>query len=536
MWERYQRAQPPESFEVPAIDVRSSGNVEQGVDDLACHEVAVPRSSTGLSEAVSSIHRAEATLAETLNLGLSNGTVLALRPSLEEMSTYVLLEQETWFEKELAFLPYVLKPGMRAIDIGANVGIYSLAMARLVAPGSVYAYEPGAEPRRLLERSRDLNHASNLEIFPMALSDSERDGHLAHGASSELSTLAEDGAGERVAITTLDAEEMRLQWSPPDFVKIDAEGEEERILAGGRSFFIRHSPLVMFEIRSGDEVSGSLQSVFPMLGYGLYRLLTGLPVLVPIESGEHVDHGELNILAAKPERAAMLAQAGLLIESKVDWRPSPNSRCEPLSLLMAQGFASALKPVWESGGTIDPDYCEALAAYEVWRRPDVPLPQRCAALDYAFRQMCTLCERAANFARLSTLARMAWEAGKRGVCARALRDFIGELERRTLQFSEPFWPACPRFDALPPGGQAGAWFVASVIEQHERVRAFSSYFEDDSSGLDWLCQQSFASVEMERRRVLIAARNQRKVEVSERLHIETSDHLNAEVWRLGSIL
>src|SRR5262249_1751630 len=65
---------------------------------------------------------------------LSNGITLAVPPSLQSVTTYVLLEQETWFEKELALLPHVLRPGMTAIDIGANLGIYALPMPRLVAP------------------------------------------------------------------------------------------------------------------------------------------------------------------------------------------------------------------------------------------------------------------------------------------------------------------------------------------------------------------------------------------------------------------
>ena len=196
-------------------------------------------------------------------LHLSNGVTLAVPASLQAITTYVILEQETWFEKELAFLPHLLKPGMTAIDIGANLGIYSLAMARLVAPGKVFAYEPASEPRALLERSRELNGASNLEISAAALSDSQREGHLAFGASSELNALADAGPGERVPITTLDLEEAKHGWPAPDFVKIDAEGEEERVLAGGAKFFAHHSPLVMFEIKAGNVINENLLSIFP---------------------------------------------------------------------------------------------------------------------------------------------------------------------------------------------------------------------------------------------------------------------------------
>jgi FkbM family methyltransferase len=98
----------------------------------------------------------------------------------------------------------------------------------------------------------------NLIISPLALSDREREGLLVFGASSELNALGDSGPGEPVRITSLDNESAARGWPSPDFVKIDAEGEEERILAGGRNFFVRYSPLIMFEIRAGDKVKAGI--------------------------------------------------------------------------------------------------------------------------------------------------------------------------------------------------------------------------------------------------------------------------------------
>ena len=70
-----------------------------------------------------------------LILRMADGTHIAVPASLDSITTYVILEQEKWFEKEIAFVAAFLKPGMTAIDIGANLGVYSLPMARLVAPG-----------------------------------------------------------------------------------------------------------------------------------------------------------------------------------------------------------------------------------------------------------------------------------------------------------------------------------------------------------------------------------------------------------------
>ena len=207
---------------------------------------------------------------------------LAVPASLQSITAYVLLEQERWFEKEMDFLRHWLRPGMTVIDIGANLGVYSLPMARLVGrTGHVFAYEPGSETRALLERSRELNAAVNLDILPFALSDREREGRLVFGGSSELNALGDSGVGETVRITSLDSEDAARGWPSPDFIKIDAEGEEERILAGGRNFFARHSPLIMFEIKAGDKVNEQLRALFPAIGYRLFRQLGGAPILVP---------------------------------------------------------------------------------------------------------------------------------------------------------------------------------------------------------------------------------------------------------------
>src|ERR1051325_6856119 len=75
---------------------------------------------------------------------------LAVPADLSAMSTYVLLEQEAWFEKEPTFLRRWLKPGMTAIDIGANLGVYALPMARLVRPrgrGVAHRAGPGGGGR-----------------------------------------------------------------------------------------------------------------------------------------------------------------------------------------------------------------------------------------------------------------------------------------------------------------------------------------------------------------------------------------------------
>jgi FkbM family methyltransferase len=473
---------------------------------------------------------------ETLTLETSDGYKVVTPASLDSVTTYVLLEQETWFEKELPFLRHILRPGMTAIDIGANLGIFSLAMAKLVGPtGRVFAYEPASEPRTLLEQSRTLNGVENLEIISAALSDGEREGHLVFGQSSELNALGEGGAGERVRITSLDLEAAAHDWKLLDFIKIDAEGEEERVLAGGKELLAKHSPLVQFEVKAGAEVDMRLRNLLPQLGYNVYRLLVGAPILVPLKNDELDRHFEINLFAAKPDRAASLVQQGLLVGRVPEWSPKDESG-EGLKLLLAQPCGALMTAAGiDANVSLDPDYAQCLDAYAVWRSSKAPLPERCGALAFAFRGLQALRAKGETASRMSTLARVAAEFGQRTACFETTSAILDALRQGAIKLNEPFWPATARFDTFSPPGQIGQWFAMATAETDEYARGFSSMFIDPSARVNWMAKHPLGKVEMERRRMLVAARAGEQPPITPRLCERAADHLNAGIWRTGKV-
>ncbi|MFZ1964668.1 MAG: FkbM family methyltransferase [Roseiarcus sp.] len=472
----------------------------------------------------------------TLEVRLRDGMTIAAPATLSAITSYVLLEQEQWFEKEIDLLRGFLRPGMNAVDIGANLGLYSLPMARLVGPGGrVFAYEPGTEARQLLERSRALNGVDNLEIVGAAVSDREREGRLAFAASSELRALATADDGEPVHITSLDVESGARAWPSIDFVKIDAEGEEERIIAGGRTFFAEHSPLTMFEIKAGDKVNERLLELFPTLGYRVFRLLPGAPILVPQDASQPMDGYELNLFAAKPDRVSALSRQRLLAETIPQWTPGAGDRRRAAAFWRRQEFASPATVSRSNGVSPETGYQDCLAAYAVWRSPDRSVATRCAALAFALQNLRFLCARACTAERASTWARVAWEWGARSECVAVLRQLLPMLQRTPFPLSEPFWPASPRFDDIAPGSQPKDWFAVAAAEQFERTFSFSSAFGGASPALSWLCRQNLVSAEMERRRILLAARAGQRPVVPERLRVIAPDNCNAEIWRAGLV-
>jgi hypothetical protein len=179
-------------------------------------------------------------------------------------------------------------------------------------------------------------------------------------------------------------------------------------------------------------------------------------------------------------------------------------------------------------------YRDALAAYAAWRNTELGVARRCAAIRLSCEILLKLCEQAPSAARLSTLARVGWEAGRRSVTVVALRSLLSNAQRG-LRIDEPFWPACPRFDVIVPGNPWTNWFMASAFEQYERSKNLSSFYGASGIDLDWLCGSPYSSPEMQRRRVLQAWRSGRSVPVPVELGVASAENVNAALWRSGDL-
>jgi FkbM family methyltransferase len=460
---------------------------------------------------------------------IADGTQVVVPATLRSMTAYVAIEQEDWFEKEIGFIRRWLRPGMRAIDIGAGHGLYSLTMARLVGrTGGVWAFEPASVAAAMLRQSVALNDFSHHATIAAALSDAPGRAWLGFAGSGELNALGADphAAGEDVAVTTLDAEDERQRWGSPDFVKIDAEGQEAKIVAGGARFFARHAPLVMFEVKANTVVDLAAAHALRAMGYDIYRLVPGGPMLVPHAPDAPLDGYELNLFAARRTRAASLAAAGLLVRPGEEER-LPASR-DGLALLHAQPFAAAFAQ-WRNAAP-SRDYREALDRYAAWRDATLPPAARYASLRQAVALLSGPCAAAPGLATLSSLARAATEAGERRRAVAAGRQFLSDV-RANRELDEPLWPAWPGFDAIVPGAPAIEWAVAAAATGFEQLHAFSTYFVPPTEALEWLCASRFATAAMIRRRVLPRARAARNWTLHALLARPAPDHRNAALWR-----
>jgi FkbM family methyltransferase len=476
---------------------------------------------------------------EAISIRVRGGGLVSVPASASYLSTYVLLEQEDWFEKEIAFARRFLGPGMRAIDVGANYGCYSVAMGRAVGPGgALWLYEPTAMTCAYLRRTLALNAITWAQAHQLALSDHAGSGLLSVGNNSELNTLEHRGDGaevdEAVSLITLDQARLAHSIEAVDFVKLDAEGEEMRIVAGGKDFFRCEDPLVMFEVKHGAATNAELPGAFERLEYRIYRLVGPDALLIPVHANEQLDGFELNLFACKARRAERLAAAGHLIEvtdSMAESRPGAG-----LELWRRQPFASTIAAAVT---TREPLYARSLDHYALWRDGTRAPKERYAALLSALRDLIELVGRAPSVSRLLTLARVAREAGARAVAVQALQRIVESLGRGARhELNEACWPALERYDALAPISGVGDLLSASAAEAHVVCASFSGYFTGPTALglLDWLHRSGYASAPMDRRRELQAlfAGRQRAVEGSPRLLQAAEDNLNPHLWAGGS--
>ena len=221
---------------------------------------------------------------------------------------------------EFAFLDRVLKPGMVFIDVGANDGYYTLFAARRVGPtGLVVAAEPSSRERAHLQRNLGRNGLDNVTVVPAAIGAASglADLHLAHGVHAGHNTLgafAHDdvvrASLERVAIEPLDSVVSRLGLARVDFVKIDVEGAEARVVAGATDVLEKMRPILLLEVNDkalraqGNCADTLLETLRDRFGYRVFVFSSATGLLEAWPSGNALSS---NVVAIPEQRVAELA-------------------------------------------------------------------------------------------------------------------------------------------------------------------------------------------------------------------------------------
>jgi FkbM family methyltransferase len=185
-----------------------------------------------------------------LTTRLSNGAVVKGKNRAGYGGRGVFVYRDK-IEREFEHIERFVEPGAVFVDIGANTGIYTMKVAKhLAGTGTVIAVEPFAEMAGQLASTVAANRFSNVRIRNYAVSDGfgPTDFWLNNDQPNSFS-LNRYNATRKVSVfrVTLDQICDWEQIDRLDYIKVDAEGAEKRIVAGGSQSIQRYLPIIQVE-------------------------------------------------------------------------------------------------------------------------------------------------------------------------------------------------------------------------------------------------------------------------------------------------
>jgi FkbM family methyltransferase len=169
--------------------------------------------------------------------------------------------------------------GMYVLDIGANIGCHTLPLAKIVGEqGKVFAFEPMSRAFSKLKQNVGLNSFKNIVLEKIAFSDVSQKKDSIHFRSSwPLDSIEVDKQKEKeeVEFTTLDDYVKKNNIQRIDFMKLDVDGYECKIVKGGMNALKKFRPMMIIELGIstlkgvGDEPDKLIDSLMS-LGYSFF--------------------------------------------------------------------------------------------------------------------------------------------------------------------------------------------------------------------------------------------------------------------------
>jgi FkbM family methyltransferase len=201
---------------------------------------------------------------------------------------------------ERAMLLSLARDGDTFFDVGANVGVYSIAFAQRFPANRVIAFEPVDETRGLLLKNIAQNHASSVRVSRFGLSDNAGVATFytatSDSGASSLAPIEEERFGPTAPVkgrtTTLD--NLSVVLPPPNIIKCDVEGAELLVFRGAEKTLNRDHPIIQCEMlrkwaKRFNYHPNDLIAYLTQFGYQCYALRDNKLVPFPAMTDETVE-------------------------------------------------------------------------------------------------------------------------------------------------------------------------------------------------------------------------------------------------------
>ncbi|MEO6259373.1 MAG: FkbM family methyltransferase [Thermoanaerobaculia bacterium] len=168
-----------------------------------------------------------------------------------------------------------LHAGAVVLDIGANVGFFTLLASRMVgSAGHVYAFEPLPRNLRFLERHIQLNEVTNVSVEALAIAAASGEARFQIAPHASMGSLS-DGGELQVETASLDDLLGEHRIATPQFIKMDIEGAEGEALRGAAKL-LAHRPLTIVLSTHGFAQHELCWKILQRTGFQLDLLRDGI--------------------------------------------------------------------------------------------------------------------------------------------------------------------------------------------------------------------------------------------------------------------
>ena len=231
--------------------------------------------------------------------------ILTVEANLKSITTAVLLAQGDWFEAEMELWRTQIRPDMTVIDVGANVGVYTFSAAQRVGEtGKVIAIEPFKACVNCLQETSRINQLPWVKIYEAAASDHCGSAKLSLHNASELNEVISDNSPSSDSANTVTIQCLTLDslietenLTRVDWLKIDAEGHEIKVLQGAERLLTEFKPNIIYENIAGAHGSnGAIMEYIQAKGYQVYSYRPYIQELVPVTDANQLN-SQLNLIA-----------------------------------------------------------------------------------------------------------------------------------------------------------------------------------------------------------------------------------------------
>lgn len=176
------------------------------------------------------------------------------------------------------FLKKVIKENWINFDIGSNIGYYTLLLAKLSPQGQTHAFEPNKLVYDLLNLNTSINNLRNVFTNNVALGDRSGYDKFNITKDSGFSSFKDTKRMKiskvvKIKTKTIDSYMLENKIEKVDFIKIDAEGAEKLVLAGGRKSLKKLKPKIISievckqNLKSFRESGSSIVNFLNNFGY-----------------------------------------------------------------------------------------------------------------------------------------------------------------------------------------------------------------------------------------------------------------------------